>query len=150
MKYIVTLIIGILFSTSVNAQSLFSLNYTASFSLGETQKYINNPSFRGFSVDGRRFLGDRFTVGASFTWSTFYEKLSGASYTEENLTVTGTQFRYLNVYPILFQAHYYIGYDINKPRLYMGGGIGPYVINQTTNIGTWSFENKNCHLSVPN
>ena len=148
MKYLTTLIIAILMTASVNSQSLFSLNYAMGFSMGETADYIASPSFRGFEVSGRYYISDQFSVGGSFTTSTFYEKLAGASYTQDNMTITGTQYRYLNAFPILFQAHYYTSHNIMKPRIYLGAGIGPYIMNQETDIGTWVWENNNWHFGV--
>lgn len=148
MKYITTLILGLLLTLSVRSQSLVCVDYTIGFSLGETADYITSPSFRGFSIDTRYFVTDQFSLGGSFNWSTFYEKLSGASYTRDNMTITGTQYRYLNAFPILFQAHYYLGYDIMKPRAYIGAGIGPYVMNQRVDLGIWTWENKNWHFGM--
>ncbi len=116
--------------------------------MGETADYIASPSFRGFEVSGRYFISDQFSVGGSFTTSTFYEKLAGASYTQDNTTITGTQYRYLNAFPFLFQAHYYTSHNIMKPRVYLGGGIGPYIMNQETDIGTWTLKNNNWHFGV--
>jgi len=148
MKYITTIIIALLITASANSQSLFMMNYSMGFSTGETSDYIGSPSFRGFNIDGRYFINDQFSLGGAFTWQTFYEKLAGASYTNDNLTITGTQYRYLNAYPILFNAHYYLGYNIMKPRVYMGAGVGPYVMNQRTNVGIFSIENNYWHFGI--
>lgn len=148
MKYITTIILAVLISVSASSQGLFSLNYALGFPTGETSDYIASTSFRGFSVDSRYFLNDQFSLSGSFTWSTFYEKLAGASYTNDNMTITGTQYRYLNAFPILFQAHYYLDHDVMKPRVYVGGGIGPYIMNQRTDVGIWSKENNYWHFGV--
>ncbi len=148
MKYITTIIIAVLISASANSQGLFSLNYAMGFSTGATSDYISTASFRGFSVEGRHFITDQFSVGGSFTWSTFYEKLAAATYKSGDMTITGTQFRYLNAYPMLFQAHYYTTYDIMKPRVYLGAGIGPYIMNQRTDVGIWMLENNYWHFGV--
>jgi len=148
MKYIVTIIIALLIGTAAYSQAIYSLNYTMSFTSGETHKYIQNASFRGLTFEGRGFVSDRVSIGGLFTWTTFYEKLGGASYTDETTTITGTQYRYLNAYPLLVQAHYYLGTDPYDPRVYLGGGLGAYKMNQRTNIGVWSLERNNWHFGL--
>jgi hypothetical protein len=148
MKYILTLIITVFISVSSFGQSIYTANYTMSFGVGETAEYINSASFRGVTFEGRGFLSDQFSLGGLFSWSTFYEELAGASFTENSMTVTGTQYRYINAFPILFQGHYYLGDDEYEPRVYLGGGFGAYKINQRFNIGVWSLEERNWHFGL--
>lgn len=148
MKYIVTIVVALLISSASYAQSLYSMNYTMSFASGETAKYISSASFRGFTFEGRGFVSDQVSLGGLFTWTTFYEKLAGESYTQGVTTLTGTQYRYLNTYPILFQAHWYSNTDSYEPRFYLGGGLGPYKIDQRTNVGVWSVQENNWHFGM--
>lgn len=148
MKYIVTIIIALLISSASYSQSLYSMNYTMSFGSGETADFISSASFRGFTFEGRGFVSDQFSLGGLFTWSTFYEKLAGESYTQGYTTITGTQYRYINAYPILFQAHWYSNDDSFEPRLYLGGGLGPYKIDQRLNAGVWTVQENNWHFGL--
>ena len=148
MKYLATLFAAILISVTASSQSLFSLNYTMSFGVGETGDYISSASFRGMTFEGRGFVSDQFSIGGLFTWATFYEKLAGETYTEGYTTLTGTQYRYINAFPILLQAHWYSNDDEFEPRVYVGAGIGPYKINQKTNVGVWSLEHRNWHFGM--
>ncbi len=149
MKFIVTIIATLLISSASYAQtSLYSMNYTMSFGTGETGEYIKSASFRGFTFEGRGFISDQFSLGGLFTWSTFYEKLAGSTFTSDNYTLTGTQYRYINAYPLLFQAHWYSNPDVFEPRFYLGGGLGPYKIDQRTNFGVWSVEERNWHFGI--
>ncbi|MCB0806159.1 MAG: hypothetical protein KDC05_10205 [Bacteroidales bacterium] len=140
-----TICISLLFSL-VNGQSFYSLDYTISFGNDETADYIQSPSFRGVTFEGRGFVSDNVSLGGLFTWSTFYEELAGATFSEDNLTLTGTQYRYLNAFPILFQAHYYLGDDEYEPRAFLGGGAGAYKMVQRTNVGILSLEHNNWHF----
>jgi len=148
MKYIIILSAAIMLSVTGYSQSLYSLNYNVSFSSGETAKFIQNTSFRGFTFEGRGFISEQVSIGGLFNWSTFYEKLAGAEYTRGTATVTGNQYRYINAFPMLFQAHYYLQDDEYEPRVYMGGGVGPYIINQRVNIGVWTANEDNWHFGI--
>lgn len=146
MKYILTTIIALMIAGASYTQSLYTMNYTMSFGVGETAKFIGSPSFRGITFEGRGFVTDNVSLGGLFTWSTFYEKLANESYTSGTTTLTGTQYRYINAFPILFQAHYYIGTDSYAPRVYLGGGVGTYKMVQRLNVGVWSLEDNYWHF----
>ena len=148
MKKIVIVTFALLFSGIAWSQSFYSLNYTMSFATGETGDYIESASFRGFSIDGRGFVSDQVSLGGMFNWSAFYEELAGATYTQDNITLTGTQYRYLNAFPMLFQAHYYLGTDSYEPRAFFGGGAGAYKMVQRTNVGVLSLEYNNWHFGL--
>lgn len=148
MKYIATIILALLISSASYSQSLYSMNYTMSFGSGETGDFISSASFRGFTFEGRGFVSDQFSLGGLFTWSTFYEKLAGETYTSGYTTITGSQYRYINAYPILFQAHWYTNDDEFEPRAYLGGGLGPYKIDQRLNAGVWSIQENNWHFGL--
>lgn len=148
MKYILTILFALLISAAGYSQSLYSANYTMSFGVGETSEYISNASFRGATFEGRGFITDNVSIGGLFTWTTFYEKLGGQTFTSETTTITGTQYRYINAFPILLQAHYYLGEDKYKPKAYFGGGLGPYKVTKKTNLGVWSVEDNYWHFGI--
>jgi outer membrane protein W len=140
MKYIFSIIAALLLTINVYSQGLYTLNYTMGFGVSSTSDYISSPSFRGVTFDGRGFVTDNISVGGLFNWTTFYEELGGATFTEENVTITGTQYRYINAFPLLVQAHYYLSEDEYAPRFYLGVGTGAYKMVRRTNIGVWSHE----------
>ena len=147
MKYIFTILAVAFLTATTQSQGLYSLNYTVGFTDGETADYISNPSFRGVSLDGRSFLTDQFSVGGYINWSTFYEKFSG-SFTDGTATLTSTQYRYLNAFPVLVQAHYYLETDEYEPRAYLGAGTGAYKMVQRVEIGTWALEENHWHFGL--
>ncbi len=138
MKYILTILIALFISAAGYSQSIYSLNYTMSFGVGDQGDYISSASFRGLTFDGRGFISDQFSMGGLFTWSTFYEKLGNATVSDGSTTLTGTQYRYINAFPLLVTAHYYTSDDPYATRAYLGAGLGAYKINQRTNIGTYA------------
>ena len=146
MKYLLSIIVALLISSASYSQSLYSMNYTMSLGVGDQGDYISSASFRGFTFDGRGFISDQFSMGGLFSWSTFYEKLGGATVSEGTTTLTGTQYRYINAFPMQLTAHYYTSDDPYETRAYLGGGLGAYKINQRTNIGTYSFEDRYWHF----
>lgn len=148
MKYILTILVALFISAAGYSQSLYSLNYTMSLGIGDQGDYISSASFRGLTFDGRGFISDQFSMGGVFTWSTFYEKLGGATVTEGTTTLTGTQYRYINAFPMLLTAHYYTSSDPYDTRAYLGGGLGAYKINQRTNIGTWAVVDDYWHFGI--
>lgn len=148
MKYLVTIIAAFLLTIVTQSQSLYTLNYTMSFGLGETGDYISKPSFRGLSFDGRGFLTDQISLGGYFSWTTFFEERANDIYTDGTATLTGTQYRYINAFPILLQGHYYLGTDEYEPRFYFGAGLGTYKMIQRTDIGVWSIEENHWHFGM--
>ena len=146
MKYILTLIFALVISAVCYSQGLYSLDYNISFPVGKTGDFTRNTSFRGFTFEGRVFISDNTSLGGLFNWTTFYEELAGASFTYETATVTGNQYRYINAFPFLLQAHYYLGEDEYEPRVYLGGGLGAYKIIQRVNAGIWSMEYNKWHF----
>jgi len=146
MKYIFIIITSLFISGTAFSQGLYSLDYTMSFGSGKTADYIKNASFRGITFEGRSFVSDNVSIGGLFNWSTFYEKLAGATVEYQTATLTGTQYRYINAFPLLVQAHYYLGTDDLEPRVYLGGGAGAYKIIQRTNMGVLTVEDNAWHF----
>lgn len=148
MKYIVTVIAVAFLTIATQSQGLYSLTYTMGFNAGESADYISNASFRGFSFDGRGFISDQVSIGGFFNWQTFYQELAGETYVDGTSTVTATQYRYINAFPILLQAHYYLGTDEYEPRAYFGAGLGTYKVEKRTDIGVWSVEDDHWHFGM--
>ena len=146
MKKILLTVVIMAAAVTGFSQALYTINYTMSFATGETSDYISKASFRGISFDGRGFLTDNISLGGHVNWSTFYEKVPEATYTDDTRSITGTQFRYINAFPILFNAHYYTGTAEGETRFYVGLGVGTYSINQRTDMGVWSVEDHTWHF----
>jgi hypothetical protein len=126
--------------TYATAQGFFSATYDISVPLGKTSDYINSASFRGFGLQSRTFLADNVSIGGGLGWHIMYENMGELQYHEENLTITGIQYRYVNSFPLVLNAHYYTGTD-GDIRWYAGGGIGLAHIIERTEIGLYAIEN---------
>lgn len=128
-------------------QGMFSMSYDMSFGVGSTANYISAPSFRGVTfIDARSFISSRVSIGGSFAWNVFYEDLNG-TFEYDNVTATGSQYRYINSFPILATTHYYFGEpgDINY---YIGTGIGTYSIEQRTDMGLFTHGRNKWHFGI--
>lgn len=88
------------------AQSHIGLSYEYAALLGDAGDYINQGSFRGGSFEFSHHLTGRMAVGLKVGLQTFYESLEKDTYTDENVTVYGKQFRYLNSSPVLLNFRY--------------------------------------------
>ncbi len=148
-KYILIAIVSIFIGTAGYSQtSIYTLDYTMGFGTGSMGEYIGKASFRGLTFEGRGFVSDNVSVGALFSWATFYEARENETIVQDYTTLFGNQYRYINVYPMLAQVHYYFGIDPHKTRVYLGGGIGTYSVNKETQIGVWALEENKWHFGV--
>jgi opacity protein-like surface antigen len=149
MKSIIILIVFFLAATTQTAfsQSTFSLQYAINFPLGNTGDYIGEPSFRGISLDYRYHVSPMIAVGIGTGWYTFYEKQDYGTYTssDEALSVSGVQYRYINSMPLLFTGDYYFSPE-EKFSPFVGLGIGVTYNEVNTEMGqfyvdtdTWQF-----------
>lgn len=145
-KIIITALLIVGFTISSNAQSSFwSINWPISTGIGSQKDFIGETSFRGIDVDGRSFVNDNISIGGNISWHVFKEVLRDLPPLEIEKDgikgdISGTQYRYLNILPILANAHYYVDKsgDLN---LYLGIGLGTVYVEERTDIGLTSFQN---------
>ena len=87
----------------------------------------------GFGLDVRYLLTPKWSVGLSTGWQVFDDKTTDPiQMNGGNVTIQGTQYRYLNVFPILAAGHYY---------LRRGANVAPGRSSSTTRVrrvGTWT------------
>lgn len=150
------IIIAVLTSTASFAQrSFWSFNYPISFALGEQQDFIGKTSFRGFGIDGRGFLNNNISIGGHWSWEVFNEIKRDLPPIPINVSndanikgeISGVQYRFLNVMPILVNAHYYMGSD-GAVRPYVGLGIGTSYVDERTDIGLVSIQTKTWRFAL--
>ena len=111
MKKIIMILL-VVFGLGVGSRAqaqMLNLNYQMSLPLGDQHDFISKMSFRGFSMDYHYFLSERLAVGASLGWNTLYKHLDYATghftMNGEKVTISGDQFRYLNVVPPVSYTH---------------------------------------------
>jgi len=136
---------------------IWAFSYDVAFPLGETSDYIDKTSWRGFTVQGRHFINSNISIGGSFSWQVFNQRLSETvefSFQPEdaerpiNGTLSGEQFRYINTLPIMVNAHYYMGDALpGALRPYAGLSVGAAPTKSRVEIGLLAIDEFNWHLA---
>jgi outer membrane protein len=146
MKTILTiLLIGSSFCLS--AQSFWSVQYSVGFGSGDVKDFIEPTSFRGTTLEYRQFISDNVALGFEIGWNVFYERKSYDSYTLDNQTLSGVQYRYLNMVPINLAAGYYFkpGETINP---FVGLGIGTLFSRRNVDMNLYTIETDTWHFQL--
>lgn len=139
------LLIGFTF-TSQAQYGIYHLNWNVGVPAGDLKDFIEDPSTTGFTFGGRHFVYDFFSVGGSLGWQTFHQKVTDV-FTNENVQAYGTQFRYINTYPLQVNVHYYLGED-GGIRPYFGTGLGVTWVNERTDMGIYTSETRSTHFAA--
>jgi len=122
--------------------------YNISVPVGNTTDYLNAISFRGLTVSPRIYLSDAFSLGVSAGWQVFYEKRQPATYEQgENLTLFGTQFRYINAFPLQLSPHVHFAPKA-KFKPYAGVDLGTTYFIQNTNMGLFAIREQEWMLGL--
>lgn len=128
------------FAGSAQAQSsYFTTSYSVGIPTGEMGDYISNVSFRGIAFDYRKLVKPNVGIGFSTSWNVFFEEKPHDTFTLDNRSLSGKQFRYANTVPLLFSADYYFSPE-ERFNPYVGLGVGTVYNNRTTDMGVFRFE----------
>lgn len=118
-----------------------SLSYLMGFGTGELGDYVSKGSFRGVSFEYQKALSSNFSAGVEVAWNVFYERKDYDSYSKDNITLSGVQYRYSNNLPMLVTAEYILKPDgVIKP--YVNFGLGTIYNERHTQMGTWAIQEK--------
>ena len=133
-------------SANLFAQDLLTgLTYSISIPTGETSNFISNTSFKGLSIDLRKFFSHNASIGFLVGWSTFEEETNKAISTSIG-TVTGEQSRLINSFPVMITTHYYFG-EGREFRPFIGIGVGMYYFyHQLEHILGYTLESTDSNL----
>jgi len=145
--YYLTAVFFLVTSISFSQGTYLGGTYSIGIPLGGIENYISAGSFRGASFEGVKEINSKVAVGWILGWNVFSEKLVNEVYTDDNLTLTGTQFRYLNLFPILARGLYEFG-ELDGTRPFIGSGIGVTADIAKTNIGLFSFQKTGWHFTI--
>ena len=148
-KHIITFII--LLSVSSFAQEFISdFTWNFGFPVSNMKEYVKENSYKGFGIEGRRFLNKNLSAGLFFGWNIFDERvdkpieIDGENY---GGTVSGIQIRYVNSFPMMANMHYYFG-KRKDFRFYLGANAGIYYILQRLDLGVWRLDSDNWHFGL--
>ena len=143
---LVAALVGTAFIGQARAQSsLTSFTYEVSIPMSDTKAFTGNLSWIGFKFDMRRFVSRTATIGISAGLHVLNEKvddeliqLGDVFENERNIDVWGTQYRYINSWPLMLTGFYYIGDRRASVRPYVGSGVGFFAAKRRLDMGTSS------------
>lgn len=145
-RILLTSIFVVLIGLSSMAQGggIWNFNWNMGFPMGDTKDFIGQPTFRGFSIEGRSFVTDNVTVGGLAAWNVFYENLGWVTDKTGDYASYGYKRRYLNVLPLMVTSHYYFTQGSIQP--YVGVGVGTYYIESRDFLGIYYVQGKDWHF----
>jgi hypothetical protein len=117
-KYLFVLILVLFSVESFGQITYLSFNFAPTIPTGNTANFIGVNSARSGNVEYYMMSDSKFGFGAEIGFTTLFEKISGETLNSGTLSITGTQFRYQTMVPIMPAAIYFF----NEP-----GPIRPYV-----------------------
>lgn len=135
------LLIAIIFSAAgaLQAQKYTSVTYSIGFPSGDLLDYIGKTSWRGINIDYKNLINPNVGIGFSVGWNVFYEELAKDTYTLDNISVTGKQYRYSNHVPIFVNANYYLKPEEDKCPFF-GFGIGTIYTARNTDMNLYTYK----------
>lgn len=140
MKKIILVLSFCFFSVgALVAQSNTTLSYSIGFPVGDLSDFVGQESWRGISLDFRKMVNPNIGVGFSVGWNVFYEELAKATYTLDNVSLTGKQYRYSNHVPMYVNPTYYLkpGEDVNP---FFTLGVGTIYTRRNTDMNLYTVE----------
>jgi len=124
----------------VNAQGGYlSFNFAPSFTTGDLNDYISQPSPRGFLFEYKYAVNEKFFVGVDVGWNYFYERKDFAVYEFDNMAISGIQYRNSYSVPVLFSAEYYFIVESDF-RPYINFGLGSMYTKRSTDMGLYRLQ----------
>jgi outer membrane protein W len=147
MKLKSIIILSLLLSVNLFAQDfLTGLTYSISIPTGNTSDFISNTSFKGLSIDLRKFFSYNASIGFLLGWSAFEEETNKTLSTIHG-DVSGEQSRLINSFPVLITTHYYLG-EGREFRPFIGIGVGMYYFYQQLEQVEENLESDKWHFGV--
>jgi hypothetical protein len=151
IKFIIAAIA--LFSCASFAQELLTnLSWSLGLPANRTEEYIQDLSYRGFNISGRRFIDKYNSVGFATGWNIFDQKVTDPLNIVNDAgtgsgTITGTQIRTINSFPLLVGFHHHFGRS-DDMRLFIGLNAGTYYILQRLEMGVFLIDDDNWHFGL--
>ncbi len=120
----------------------FNINYNLGFTSGRMSDFIKDNSYRGFNIDGRKFISNNFTVGGYMGWTGFYQKYPRKTFINENGSITGVASSTYYNFNMGVNAHYY-PFPSGRIKPYAGVNLGPVYQTLAVQVGRYYIEDKN-------
>lgn len=151
MKIKAIILLSFMLSVNLFAQDLLTgLTYSISIPTGNTSDFISNTSFKGLSIDLRKFISHNASIGFLVGWSTFEEETNETISTSVG-DVSGEQNRLINSFPVMITTDYYFG-EGREFRPFIGVGVGMYYfyhqLEHTLELTDDNLESSKWHFGV--
>jgi len=137
MKKVIVSLAIVAFSLQAHAQmNNWRMTYDMAIPMGEMSDFISRDSWRGISIDSRFEIKPNITVGFLIGWQVFAQRFDNITeeFNNGNAAVHGTQFRFINTFPMQGNVHYSFGPDFGI-RPWVGMGLGTSFSDQRLQVG---------------
>ncbi|WP_018344777.1 OmpW family outer membrane protein [Cytophaga aurantiaca] len=126
-------------------ENYLTLHYSTALGLGNTHDGISKMSFRGASFEYKKFTSDQVALGFDFNWNVLYEKKSYDTYTIGTASLSGTQYRSLNVLPFMATVDYFFADNDHVIQPFVGLGVGAVYSIENVDMGLYRYNTKDWH-----
>ena len=141
---IITLIVP---STTLAQGGYFSAEYVIGLPTGDLGDFVEKASFRGAVIEYQKYIKDNLSIGIETGWSAFYERKDYDTYSQDNVSVSGIQYRYSSQIPILISAEYNFRPEA-KLKPYANFGLGTMYSRRDTDMGQWYLREEAWHFAL--
>jgi len=130
----IPIVLGLLASSTALAQSHLRISYEMAVPEGATKDYVDRFSSRGAHLDASFELSYAFHLELSAGLNSFNSVKQGVLTTVDGQDVSGKQFRYLNVIPLMggFAFHIPLGHG---SRFWAGANGGAAYFERVVDLG---------------
>ena len=147
MRTLFSMTLALLAAGPLSGQSIVRLTYTTTAPVGTTKDYISDFSWLGVMIEPGKFVRDNLSASFSFGWIVLDEKTDAPVQIGDATAAQGTQFRYLNIFPVM------AGLQLHRmnPRggsVYLGLNAGTYFIERRTDVSVVSAIDDNWHFGL--
>ena len=128
----------------------FGITYGAALSSGDTGDFIDRTSWRNFAFEWAYFTRPELAWGFTAAWTVFDQRLDDATASFEGVDIHGTQWRYVNAFPLLVTARYFVtGREFdNDFDIFIGAGAGTIYAENRVEVGTFAVTDNNWHFAL--
>ena len=139
--------LALLLSSGAQAQQWFgAISYGMSTPVSDTKDFTRGTSWRNLGVDLVAVVQANTTVGVSFGWNVFNE-VTGTVSSVDGVEISGTQFRYINSFPILVTIRQFTGTQ-GGTRPFFGLGVGTQLVKHRVDVGQWRISEDTWHSAL--
>lgn len=130
-------------------ENYITLHYSTGVGMGSTNDLVSKMSFRGASFEYKKFVSsDVVALGFDFNWNVLYEKKSYDTYTIGTASLSGTQYRSINILPFMATVDYFFADQDHIVQPFVGLGLGPVHTMENVDMGLYRYNNKEWHMGI--